>query len=65
MPDETREPYTIWGLDAPINKHGVPVMGNFGSRVRRVVVMTQETFKRLVDENESLKTAQFKVGTYD
>jgi len=58
------KPFTVWALDAPFDKHGVPRMGNYGVSVRRVVVMESETFKRLIDEHPSLKLAQFQVGSF-
>lgn len=58
-------PYTIWALDCPLNKRGVPVMGNFGGRWRRVVVIESETWTRLIAEVPGMATAQFRVGSYD
>jgi hypothetical protein len=60
-----REPYTIWSMPTTFRRDGSPVMGSFGASVQQVVVMTSETFKRLVRENPDLSTAQFNVGTFD
>lgn len=56
------EPYTLWSMHAPFDKHGVPVMGNCGRTIRAVVVMEAETMKRLIAEHPSLAAAQFKLG---
>lgn len=57
-------PYTIWTLDAPFDKYGVPRMGNVGQSIRHVVVIEAKTFQRLLREHPSLNTAQFRVGSY-
>jgi hypothetical protein len=58
------EPFTIWALDAPFDKYGVPRMGNVGQSIRLVVVMESETFKRLLREHPSLATEQFRLGAF-
>lgn len=64
-PGDTRQPYPVFSLMGPARKDGVPVMGNFGARPEHWVIMTAETFKRLVRENQNLATARFEVATYD
>lgn len=59
------EPYRIWTLDAPFDKDGVPVMGTVGRSVERVVVIRSQTFRRMIAEHPSLRTAAYEVGSYD
>lgn len=59
------QPYTLWALDAPFDKHGVPRMGTVGQSIRRVVVMDAETFKRLIAEHPELQKAEFRIGRYE
>lgn len=59
------EPYTMWILEAPFSKHGVPLMGNSGASIAKVIVMRSETFKRLIANYPDLNSAQFRVGQYD
>lgn len=61
----TDESYTIWMATAPFTKHGVPVLGTMGASAQRVVVMTGDTFKRLIADNPCLATAQFRCGELD
>ena len=61
--DAKPAPYTVWSTEAPFRKDGFPVVGTFGATSRSVIIMTRETFKRLVDEHPSLSTAEFRVGT--
>lgn len=58
-------PIRIWNMGCPFRKNGTPVMGNMGSSIRSVVVMTAEEFKRLIAENPALNTVQFEIGTFD
>jgi hypothetical protein len=62
---DPREPYVMWTMSCPFGKNGFPVVGNFGSRVRQVVIMDAATFTRLVAENPNLATAQFNLGQYE
>ena len=59
------DPLTMWVMECPFSKHGTPVVGNMGRTIRRVVVMEAETFKAMLAAHPSLKTQEFKVGTFD
>lgn len=60
----TEQSLRIWSLQCPFNKHGVPVMGSFGSTERTVIVMTVTTWSELCKRVEGLATQRFEVGTY-
>ena len=64
-PTEPQKPVRMWVLEAPFNKRGVPLMGNFGSRSGNVVIFTVSEWKRLCDAVPELQTTQFEVGSYD
>lgn len=59
------DPLTIWAVTTTFRKNGSPVMGTMGTRAERVVVMTADTFERMIAENPCLATAQFRVGELD
>lgn len=58
------EKYRIWALSAPFTKSGWPVVGNFGASVQPVVIMTTETFSRLV-KVPGLEKIVWEVGRID
>lgn len=62
---EERKPYTIWAGTTTFRKNGTPVLGTLGVRANRVVVMSRETFLRLVKENRDMDTAQFNLCDMD
>ena len=55
----------IWVMHCPFRKDETPVLGNFGVTTKPVVVMTLETWKRLVTDTPALQTTQFEVGSYE
>lgn len=61
----TELPITLYRTFMPFNKHGAPVVGNFGSRVDTVLIITTKEWDRLLEQHPSLKTAQFRVGVAD
>lgn len=69
--EETRErqepakPVRMCVLEAPFNKRGVPLMGQFGSRSGNVVIFTIAEWKRLCETVPQLQTTQFEVGSYE
>ena len=60
-----RDPYVCWVLEMPFDKQGAPFSGLSGRSVRAVVVMEPETFKRMIEDNPSLRQCEFKIGTRD
>lgn len=64
-PDQASKPVRMWVLDAPFNKRGVPLMGQFGSRSGHVVIFTVSEWKRLCENVPQLQTTQFEVGSYE
>jgi len=63
--NEPKSPIRMWVLEAPFNKRGVPVMGQFGSRSGNVVVFSMAAWKKLCEDVPQLQTTQFEVGSYD
>ena len=59
---DDRAPYRMWKAWCPFNRNGFPVVGNFGSSGRTVVILDADTFSRLVRENPNLATARFELG---
>jgi hypothetical protein len=57
--------FRIWVLHCPFRKDHTPVLGIFGATTEPVVIMTLETWTRLVEAVPALKTTQFEVGTAD
>lgn len=64
-PRTAEQPFRIWAMECPFRRSGSPVMGTFGATAKPVVVMTTETWARLVQRIPELKTMQFEVGTFD
>lgn len=60
-----RQPIRIWALHCPFTKTGFPVLGNFGTRERGVVIIPVETWTALCEEIPALAAMQFEVGTHD
>lgn len=57
--------FRIWALECPFRKDGTPVVGSFGRSAQSVVIMTSDTWARLVQEVPQLKTTRFEVGQYE
>jgi hypothetical protein len=59
------KPYTMWVAHCPFRKNGSPVLGNMGSSIKGVVVMTTDEWKRLCADVPQLATTQFNVGSFE
>ncbi len=55
------DPYRVWQLYMPFTKEDFPVRGNFGSKILPVVVIETETFRRMINDHESLKDTKFEL----
>lgn len=62
MSDEHAEPFRMFAADCPFRKNGSPVLGNFGGRVRQVIVMEMAEWNRLCAAVPELQTKIFEVG---
>ena len=58
-------PVTMWAAHCSFRKNGSPVLGNWGSTVRQVVLFDMAEWKRLCEQVPALATTQFRVGTYE
>lgn len=59
------KPYRLWAVTAPFTKDGIPLVGTFGKSAQRVVIMTADTFERLIAATPALATARFEIGELD
>jgi hypothetical protein len=62
---KTERPDRIWAFHCPFNRHGVPVLGNFGGSIKPVVILPMATWTKLCREIPELGQRQFDVGTDD
>lgn len=58
-------PYRIWAMHCLFRKDGSPVLGTFGAREEAVVIMTIQTWNRLIKDVPQLQSTQFEVGSRD
>lgn len=63
--DESPVPYTMWVAYCPFRKNGSPVLGNLGSSIKSVVVMTTDEWRRLCANVPQLQTTTFNVGSFE
>lgn len=61
MPLDGTEP-TLYVGDGPARADGSPVLGNFGKKIGRFVIMDIDTWKKLCADHPTLQTQKFRVG---
>lgn len=61
----TVRPFRIWVADCPFRRNGSPVLGTMGSSVRTIIVIEDETWRRLCAEVPQLAATHFEVGTFE